>query len=214
MKTRDFGVRTKLVACVLAGSMAFLNGGGTSLVSIAYAQKPNGPAAAPPKPPADAKPNLNEAKKRYGAGEKKYNDKDYAGALVEFQAADAIIREPGRVRLLVAALKTGDVQPWTLGFRHRNRLMMNADPEIREAARPILSQSPADREAVDPEGETPERIDHQVHRRGMCRVLGASMRAACPANERRRPAGEQRSGRDTIISSGPSASASATGLSG
>jgi hypothetical protein len=77
---------------VLAGSMAFLNGGGVSLVSIAHAQRPKPPAAAPPpaKPPADAKPNLNEAKKRYGAGEKKYNDKDYAGALVEFQAADAI----------------------------------------------------------------------------------------------------------------------------
>jgi putative membrane-bound dehydrogenase-like protein len=69
-------------------------------------------------------------------------------APVRAEAADAIIREPSRVRLLVAALKTGDVQPWTLGFRHRNRLMMNADPEIREAARPILSQSPADREAV------------------------------------------------------------------
>jgi len=69
-------------------------------------------------------------------------------APVRAEAADAIIREPGRVRLLMAALKAGDVQPWTLGFRHRNRLMMNADPEIREAARPILSQSPADREAV------------------------------------------------------------------
>ena len=69
-------------------------------------------------------------------------------APVRAEAADAIIRDQGRVRLLVAALKTGDVQPWTLGFRHRNRLMMNADPEIREAARPILSQSPADREAV------------------------------------------------------------------
>jgi putative membrane-bound dehydrogenase-like protein len=69
-------------------------------------------------------------------------------APVRADAADAIIREPSRVRLLLAALKTGDVQPWTLGFRHRNRLMMNSDPEIREAARPILSQSPADREAV------------------------------------------------------------------
>lgn len=89
MKTREFAVRTKFVACVMAGSMAFLNAGGASFVSIAHAQKPTAPAAAPP-PAAGPKPNINEAKKRYAMGEKKYGDKDFAGALTDFQAADAI----------------------------------------------------------------------------------------------------------------------------
>jgi hypothetical protein len=76
----------------MAGSMAFMSGG-SSLVSIAQAQ-PKPPAAQPkpqgaaPKP--GAAPNIAEAKKHYGAGEKKFKEKDYAGALAEFQQADAI----------------------------------------------------------------------------------------------------------------------------
>ena len=69
-------------------------------------------------------------------------------APVRADAADAIFLQPSRIRLLVAALQTGDVQPWTLGFRHRNRLVMNADPEIRNAARPILDQTLSDREPI------------------------------------------------------------------
>lgn len=65
-----------------------MNGGGGAFVSVAHAQKPKAPAAAAP--PAAAKPNLTEAKKHYGAGEKKFKDNDFAGALTEFQAADAI----------------------------------------------------------------------------------------------------------------------------
>jgi len=63
-------------------------------------------------------------------------------------AADAMFLEPSRERMLVAALKSGEAQPWTLAFRHKRRLIMDADPEIRDAARPILEQTPADREAV------------------------------------------------------------------
>ena len=37
-------------------------------------------------------------------------------------AADAMYLEPSRVWLLVAALKNGDVQPWTLAFTHRRQL--------------------------------------------------------------------------------------------
>lgn len=69
-------------------------------------------------------------------------------APVRAAAADAIFLQPGRVKLLVAALKAGDVQPWTLAFRHRSRLVMNPDPEIRNAARPILDQTQSDREPI------------------------------------------------------------------
>jgi putative membrane-bound dehydrogenase-like protein len=69
-------------------------------------------------------------------------------APVRSEAADAMYRDPGRVRMLVAALKNGDVQPWTLSFRHRIRLIMNPDPSIRDSARPLLEQTPKDREAV------------------------------------------------------------------
>ena len=64
------------------------------------------------------------------------------------EAADAMYFEPSRVRLLVAALKAGDVQPWTLAFRHRRRLIMNDDPSIRAAARPLLEPSVGEREKV------------------------------------------------------------------
>jgi len=56
--------------------------------------------------------------------------------------------------MLVAALKNGDVQPWTLAFRHKRRLIMNTNQDIRDAARPILEQTPADREAVVKRYET------------------------------------------------------------
>ena len=64
------------------------------------------------------------------------------------EAADAMYLEPSRVRLLVAALKAGEVQPWTLAFRHRRRLIMNDDPSIRAAARPLLEPSVGEREKV------------------------------------------------------------------
>jgi len=67
---------------------------------------------------------------------------------VRSAAADAMYLEPSRVRMLVAALQNGDVQPWTLSFRHRIRLIMNPDPKIRDTVRPLLEQTPKDREAV------------------------------------------------------------------
>lgn len=69
-------------------------------------------------------------------------------ATVRSEAADAMVRDPGRVRLLVTAMKSGDIQPWTLSFRQRTRLIMNPDPAIRSEARPLLEQTPKDREAV------------------------------------------------------------------
>jgi putative membrane-bound dehydrogenase-like protein len=64
------------------------------------------------------------------------------------EAANAMYLEPGRAWLLVAALKSGDVQPWTLSFSSRRRLVMNTDPAIRAAARPLLDQTASEREKV------------------------------------------------------------------
>ncbi|MEO8875883.1 MAG: PEGA domain-containing protein [Polyangiaceae bacterium] len=50
--------------------------------------------------PATAKPNLNEAKKRYAAGEKKFKAADYPGALDDFNAADAIKSTPQSARYI------------------------------------------------------------------------------------------------------------------
>ena len=67
----------------------------------AHAQaKPKTPAA-PAKADADpSKPNLTEAKLRYTEGEKKFKAGEYAGALVDFQAADAIKATPQAARYI------------------------------------------------------------------------------------------------------------------
>ncbi|HSQ66693.1 MAG TPA: PEGA domain-containing protein [Polyangiaceae bacterium] len=51
-------------------------------------------------PAAAAAPNLAEAKKHYGEGEKKYKAGDFAGALPEFQAADAVKSTPQSQRYI------------------------------------------------------------------------------------------------------------------
>ncbi len=69
------------------------------------------------------------------------------------EAASAMYLEPSRVWLLVNALKSGDVQPWTLSFTHRRRLIMNVDPAVRDAARPLLDESASERQKVVKEYE-------------------------------------------------------------
>ncbi len=64
------------------------------------------------------------------------------------EADTAMFLEPSRVRLLVAALKSGDVQAWTLSFRSRHGLIMNADPAVRAEARPLLDPAASEREKV------------------------------------------------------------------
>ncbi len=49
-------------------------------------------------------------------------------ANVRTEAADALYRDPARIPLVLAALQKGDIQPWTLAFRHRSRLVMHQDP--------------------------------------------------------------------------------------
>jgi hypothetical protein len=60
-------------------------------------------AIAQPKKPATAAaaaPSLADAKKHYGEGEKKYKAGDFAGALPEFQAADAVKSTPQSQRYI------------------------------------------------------------------------------------------------------------------
>jgi putative heme-binding domain-containing protein len=61
---------------------------------------------------------------------------------------------------LVDALEDGTIQPWMLAFRHRRRLIMHEDPELRERARRLLTEPEQDRKAVL------ERYQAALHREG------------------------------------------------
>lgn len=67
---------------------------------------------------------------------------------VRLEAADALYRDPKRIPMVVAALRIGDIQPWTLAFRHRRQLVMSRDPAIRDAARPLLESGQNERAKV------------------------------------------------------------------
>jgi putative heme-binding domain-containing protein len=61
------------------------------------------------------------------------------------QAADVLIDDPARARLLVEALAKGAVQPWSLGFWQKQDLVLYKDPAIRDAARAVLEENPQQR---------------------------------------------------------------------
>jgi putative membrane-bound dehydrogenase-like protein len=67
---------------------------------------------------------------------------------VRHAVVDALLRESAPTRSLLAALKRGDVQPWTLDFGEKRRLLMHRDAAIRDEARAILEEKPGEREAV------------------------------------------------------------------
>jgi putative membrane-bound dehydrogenase-like protein len=69
-------------------------------------------------------------------------------AAVRLEAADALFRDPKRAPMIVEALKAGEIQPWTLAFRHRSRLIMHRDPAIRNAARPLLEEAQGERAKI------------------------------------------------------------------
>ncbi|MBM3773845.1 MAG: c-type cytochrome [Acidobacteria bacterium] len=69
-------------------------------------------------------------------------------ARVRMEAADALYADHVRLPLVIAALQKGEMQPWTLGFRHRNRLLMHPDSSLREQARALLEHSAGEREQV------------------------------------------------------------------
>lgn len=64
------------------------------------------------------------------------------------EAANALVREPGRARLLLAALQNDQIQTWTLNFSQKERLMMHEDPEMRKTARALLEEPESEREKV------------------------------------------------------------------
>jgi putative membrane-bound dehydrogenase-like protein len=67
---------------------------------------------------------------------------------VRMEAADAMFLDPARPKLLLDAIRTDTVQPWTLAFRHKRQLLMNPDASLREAARSLLEEKAGEREAV------------------------------------------------------------------
>ncbi len=67
---------------------------------------------------------------------------------IRAEAADAIYRDPQRLPLVVEALQSGAIAPWTLQFRHKRALIMHRDPALRAAVRPLLESSDAERTAV------------------------------------------------------------------
>ncbi len=69
-------------------------------------------------------------------------------APVRNEAAEVLLADPGRTRLLVAALQSGDVPAWALSFWQKRDLIMHRDPAIRALARPLLEEPPAEREKI------------------------------------------------------------------
>jgi hypothetical protein len=93
--TRNHGIRNLALAAGLAVGSSVL-----FAAPHAYAQKPKKPAAAAAAKDADEKQKLADAKKHYGDGDAKFKAGDYAGALVEFQAADNIKPTPQAARFI------------------------------------------------------------------------------------------------------------------
>ena len=67
---------------------------------------------------------------------------------VRNEAADALLRDLGRTRMLVKAIENDQVQPWALQFRQRLGLLMNEDEQVRENSRKLLMQQPEERQKV------------------------------------------------------------------
>ena len=63
-------------------------------------------------------------------------------------AGAALTRDLDRSRILVKAIESERVQPWTLRFRDRLAMLMHDDAGVREKARTLLMQQPEDRERV------------------------------------------------------------------
>jgi hypothetical protein len=116
--------------------------------SPAYAQKakPKKPAAtakAPAKAP-DEKQQLADAKKHYGDGDTKFKAADYAGALVEFQAADAIKATPQAARYIgLCQDNLGHFQDAVTAYE---RFLANVPPKMAAQGEAIRSRVEAIRQ--------------------------------------------------------------------
>jgi putative membrane-bound dehydrogenase-like protein len=67
---------------------------------------------------------------------------------VRKEAADAMFTDPTRPSLLLAAIKGETVQPWTLTFQHRSKLLMSCDAQLRQEARGLLEEKAGERAQV------------------------------------------------------------------
>lgn len=67
---------------------------------------------------------------------------------VRQQASDALFRDPGRLNLVMDALRTEAIQPWTLGFRQKRQLIMHRDDKIRTEARSLLEKGAGERQQI------------------------------------------------------------------
>jgi putative heme-binding domain-containing protein len=67
---------------------------------------------------------------------------------VRSHAADVLLDDSVRARLLVDALRDGRVQAWSLGFWQKQALVLYGDPEIRRDARAVLEEDPRQRGAT------------------------------------------------------------------
>jgi putative membrane-bound dehydrogenase-like protein len=67
------------------------------------------------------------------------------------EAGDVLLEDESRVWLLVAAIKAGRVQTWTLDFWQKRDLLMYRNPAVRDASRALLEEDPRQR------GETVRR---------------------------------------------------------
>jgi putative membrane-bound dehydrogenase-like protein len=83
---------------------------------------------------------------------------------VRAEAADAMFLDPDRPRLLLAAIKDGVIQPWTLAFRHKRQLLMSRDPALRESARALLEERAGERETVLKRYEAALQMDGDPNR--------------------------------------------------
>jgi len=64
------------------------------------------------------------------------------------EAAEVLLGDAGRTRLLLAALEDGRIPAWTLGFWHKRDLLMHEDPAVRARAHALLEEKAGAREAV------------------------------------------------------------------
>jgi putative membrane-bound dehydrogenase-like protein len=64
------------------------------------------------------------------------------------EAAEALLADPGRTRLLLTALEDRSVPAWTLNFWQKRDLLMHADPAVRAQAHALLEEKAGERAQV------------------------------------------------------------------
>ena len=161
MNNRRYGVGSKWVACVLAGTLAYGHMGGLAalaggdFVSVAHAQIP-----APP--PDDA--TKAQAKAHYGAGKAKFQASDWAGALVEFQAADSLIPTPNTAGFIgLCQDRLGHSREALMGF---NRFLLNPPASMKTEGAAIAARASTLNYQLGSQAKVPEARAEGKYRSG------------------------------------------------